>query len=70
MTFTHVDTGVLLITLCTTSGQLLMSIVLDLVVPVEGHELAWTTYAGVVLALAAVVIVVLSGREPKVPRAS
>ncbi len=63
-------TGVLLITLCTTSGQLLMSIVLDLVVPVEGHELAWTTYAGVVLALAAVVIVVLSGREPKAPTAS
>ncbi len=55
-------TGVLLITLCSISGQLLMSIVLDLVVPVEGHELTWTTYAGVALALAAVVIVVLSGR--------
>ena len=62
-------TGVLLITLCTISGQLLMSIVLDLVVPVAGHELAWTTYAGVALALAAVVVVVLSRREVNVPTA-
>lgn len=58
-------TGVLLITLCSISGQLLMSLVLDLVVPVAGHELAWTTYAGVALALAAVVVVVLSRREPR-----
>lgn len=58
-------TGVLLITLCTISGQLIMSIVLDLIFPVEGHEVAWTTFAGVALALAAVVIVLLSRREQK-----
>lgn len=58
-------TGVLLITLCTISGQLIMSIVLDLMFPVEGHAVAWTTFAGVALALLAVVIVVLSKREQK-----
>ena len=63
-------TGVLLITLCAISGQLLMSIVLDFVVPAAGHELTWTTYAGVALALAAVVIVVLSRGEPTTATAS
>jgi len=50
-------TGVLLLTLGTISGQLLMSLVLDLVVPVAGHAVQWTTFAGIALALAAVVIV-------------
>jgi len=50
-------TGVLLLTLGTISGQLLMSLVLDIVVPVKGHEIQWTTFAGIALALAAVVIV-------------
>jgi len=50
-------TGVLLLTLGTISGQLLMSLVLDLVVPAKGHEIQWTTFAGIALALAAVVIV-------------
>ena len=50
-------TGVLLLTLGTISGQLLMSLVLDLVVPVAGHQVQWTTYAGIALALVAVVLV-------------
>ena len=50
-------TGVLLLTLCTISGQLLGSLVLDLVVPVAGHGIQWTTLAGIALALVAVVIV-------------
>jgi bacterial/archaeal transporter family-2 protein len=50
-------TGVLLLALGTISGQLLMSLVLDLIVPVAEHPVQWTTVAGVALALAAVVIV-------------
>jgi bacterial/archaeal transporter family-2 protein len=50
-------TGVLLLTLGTISGQLIMSLVLDLVVPVAEHPVQFTTVVGVVLALAAVVIV-------------
>jgi len=50
-------TGVLLLTLCTISGQLLGSLVLDLVVPVAGHGIQWTTLVGIALALVAVVIV-------------
>ena len=50
-------TGVLLLTLGTISGQLLMSLVLDLVVPAAGHEVQWTTFVGIALALAATVIV-------------
>jgi transporter family-2 protein len=49
--------GVLLLALGTISGQLLASLVLDLVVPAEGHVVRVTTYIGVALALAAVVIV-------------
>ncbi len=50
-------TGVLLLALGTISGQLLMSLVLDLVAPVAGHQVQWTTYAGIALALVAVVLV-------------
>jgi transporter family-2 protein len=50
-------TGVLLLTLGTITGQLLMSLVLDLVLPVTAHPVQWTTYAGIALALVAVVIV-------------
>jgi bacterial/archaeal transporter family-2 protein len=56
-------TGVLLLGLGTISGQLLMSLLLDIVAPVAGHELGWTTVAGTALALVAVVIVALSTRE-------
>ena len=50
-------TGVLLLALGTIGGQLLMSLVLDLVAPAAGHQVHWTTFVGVALALAAVVIV-------------
>lgn len=50
-------TGVLLLTLGTISGQLLMSLLLDLVAPVAGHGIQWTTLLGTALALVAVVIV-------------
>ena len=50
-------TGVLLLTLGTISGQLLMSLLLDVVAPVAGHGVQWTTLAGTALALVAVVIV-------------
>lgn len=50
-------TGVLLLTLGTISGQLLGSLVLDIVVPVAGHGIQWTTLVGIALALVAVVIV-------------
>jgi len=50
-------TGVLLLTLGTISGQLLMSLLLDLVVPVAGHGIQWTTLLGTALALVAVVVV-------------
>ena len=50
-------TGVLLLALGTISGQLIMSLVLDLVLPVASHPVQWTTFAGIALALAAVVLV-------------
>lgn len=56
-------TGVLLLTLGTISGQLLMSLVLDIVVPAPGHELQWTTVVGIALALAATVIVATAGSK-------
>jgi bacterial/archaeal transporter family-2 protein len=56
-------TGVLLLALGTISGQLLMSIVLDLVVPVAGHQFQVTTLIGTAMALAAVVVVALAGRS-------
>jgi bacterial/archaeal transporter family-2 protein len=55
-------TGVLLLGLGTISGQLLMSLILDVVAPVPGHTVTWTTVAGTLLALVAVVIVALSTR--------
>jgi transporter family-2 protein len=55
-------TGVLLLALGTISGQLLMSLVLDLVLPTAEHPVQWTTFAGIGLALCAVVIVALSAR--------
>lgn len=58
-------TGVLLLTLGTISGQLLMSIVLDLVVPAEGHDFHWTALVGTGVALVAVVIVATATRGPR-----
>ena len=56
-------TGVLLLALGTISGQLLASLVLDLVLPTAEHPVHWTTFAGIALALCAVVIVALSARK-------
>jgi bacterial/archaeal transporter family-2 protein len=58
-------TGVLLLGLCTISGQLLASLLLDLLAPVPGHSVEWTTVAGTALALIAVVIVALSARDTR-----
>jgi transporter family-2 protein len=63
-------TGVLLLTLGTISGQLLMSLVLDLVVPVAGHGVQFTTIAGIALALAAVVIVATANSKTASPGAN
>lgn len=55
--------GVLVLGLCTTAGQLIGSLVLDLVVPPEGHQLAWTTVAGTGLALVAIGVTSLPSRR-------
>ena len=55
--------GVLLLALGTISGQLLMSLLLDAVVPAAGHPLAWTTVAGTALTLVALVIATLPPRS-------
>jgi transporter family-2 protein len=55
-------TGVLLLGLGTVAGQLVTALVLDLVVPVPGHVVAWTTVAGTALTLVAVAIAALPSR--------
>jgi bacterial/archaeal transporter family-2 protein len=54
--------GVLLLALGTISGQLLVSLLLDAVVPAAGHPLVWTTVAGTALTLVALVIATLPRR--------
>ena len=54
--------GVLLLALGTISGQLLVSLLLDVVVPAAGHPLAWTTVAGTALTLVALAIATLPSR--------
>ena len=61
-------TGVLLLGLCSISGQLIGSIVLDLVVPGEGHSVDWTTPIAAVLVIVAVLVVSLPARSPRPPR--
>jgi bacterial/archaeal transporter family-2 protein len=56
-------TGVLVLGLATICGQLIMSVALDLLVPVPGHELALSTVGGTVLALAAVAIASIRPRR-------
>jgi transporter family-2 protein len=55
--------GVLLLALGTISGQLLVSLLLDAVVPAAGHPLVWTTVAGTALTLVALVIATLPRRS-------
>lgn len=56
-------TGVLLLSLGTIAGQLLGALVLDLVLPVSGRELAVTTVIGTLLTLVAVSVAVLTTRS-------
>jgi bacterial/archaeal transporter family-2 protein len=55
--------GVLLLALGTISGQLLVSLLLDAVVPAAGHPLVWSTVAGTALTLVALVIATLPSRS-------
>ncbi len=55
-------TGVLLLALGTIAGQLLTSVVLDLVVPAAGHPLTVQTVVGAALTLVAVALVAVSTR--------
>ncbi len=54
--------GVLLLALGTISGQLLVSLLLDVVVPAAGHPLSWTTVAGTALTLVALAVATLPSR--------
>ncbi|MFI5801970.1 DMT family transporter [Streptomyces sp. NPDC051561] len=56
--------GVLLLGLCTITGQLAGSLALDLLLPHGGAEVTPATVAGIALALAAVTIAALSGSTP------
>jgi bacterial/archaeal transporter family-2 protein len=50
-------TGVLLLGIGTTAGQLLASLVLDWLLPQAGRSVQWTTFAGTALAVVAVLVV-------------
>ncbi|MCS5713922.1 DMT family transporter [Herbiconiux sp. CPCC 205716] len=56
------STGVLLLGLCSISGQLLGSIAIDLIAPGAGHGVDWTTPIAAALVIAAVLIVSLPSR--------
>ena len=55
--------GVLLLGLGMISGQLIGSLVLDLVVPAEGHELGIPTVVSTIVTLLAVSLTILGGRR-------
>jgi len=56
-------TGVLLLGLGTIAGQLVTSLLLDIVVPPEGHEVVATTVIGTLLTLVAVAIAALPAKR-------
>jgi transporter family-2 protein len=56
-------TGVLLLGLGSVAGQLVMSLALDLTVPIPGHVIVASTVAGTLLTLVAVVIAALPSRR-------
>ena len=56
--------GVLLLGLGTVGGQLLGSLVLDLVIPIQGRDLTITTVIGTIVTLVAVAIAAYSARAP------
>jgi len=56
-------TGVLLLGLATVAGQLVTSLLLDLIVPAEGHVIVASTVIGTLLTLVAVAIAALPARK-------
>ena len=56
-------TGVLLLGLASVAGQLVMSLVLDALLPLPGQVIEWTTVAGTGLAIVAVVITAIPSRR-------
>lgn len=56
-------TGVLLLGIGTTAGQLLTSLVLDWALPQAGRSVQWTTLAGTALAVVAVLVVSIPARR-------
>jgi bacterial/archaeal transporter family-2 protein len=55
--------GVLVLSLCAISGQLLMSLTLDIVAPTEATTLAATTVVGTLLTLVAAAIASIAPRR-------
>jgi len=62
-------TGVLLLGLGSVGGQLATALLFDLLLPIPGHVVVWTTVAGTVLTLVAVVIAALPSRAVAAPSA-
>jgi transporter family-2 protein len=56
-------TGVLVLSLATVAGQLVMSVLLDVVFPVPGHVIVASTIAGTALTLVAVAITAIPSRR-------
>ncbi len=56
-------TGVLLLGLASVAGQLVMSLVLDALLPLPGQVIEWTTVAGTALAVVAVMITAIPSRR-------
>lgn len=59
-------TGVLVLSLATVAGQLVMSVILDVTFPTAGHVIAASTIAGTVLTLVAVAIASIPSRRRSV----
>jgi len=57
-------TGVLLLGLSALAGQLAASVVFDLLFPVSGHAVAWTTLLGTALTLVAIGITAIRPKRP------
>lgn len=60
--------GVLLLGLCAIAGQLVASLVFDIVAPVADHRVAWTTVVGTVVTLVAVAIAAVPSRASRAQR--
>ena len=58
-------TGVLLLGLSAIAGQLAASVVFDLVIPVAGHPVAWSTVLGTALTLVAIGVTAIRPRRPQ-----